>query len=99
MAKKKNSSKRKVSKGKQKLPVERDSTYFLKITIFLILGSQWVYVAHYPSWEIPIPVGLIIGLVFATHEHFQIDRKIEYLVLLIVSFVAFWLPMGIVLNV
>lgn len=78
---------------------EPDSTFFLKIVVFLILGSQWVYIESFPDWQIPIPVGLILGLVFATHEHFQIDRKIEYAVLLVATFISFWLPLGLVIHV
>lgn len=78
---------------------ETDTTYFLKLVVFLILGSQWVYIESYPDWQIPIPVGLIIGLVFATHEHFRIDRKIEYAVLLMATFISFWLPIGLYIQV
>ncbi len=78
---------------------EADSSYFLKIVVFLVLGSFWVRVEHLPDWSWPIPVGLIIGLVFATHEHFQIDRKIEYVILLLAAFVSFWLPIGLSIMV
>ena len=84
---------------KKQVQQEQDSTYFLKLTVFLILGSQWLYIENFPDWQIPIPVGLIIGLVFATHEHFQVDRKIEYAVLLIAAFISFWLPLGLVIQV
>jgi len=43
---------------------------------------------------IPIPYGALIGLVFVGHDHFKIDRKIEYALLLVAMFVGFWLPMG-----
>jgi hypothetical protein len=79
--------------------VESDSAFFLKLTVFLILGSQWIYIEHLPHWQIPIPVGAILGLVFATHEHFQIDRKIEYVVLVMATFISFWLPIGLVIQV
>lgn len=93
VAKKKNSKRKKLSK------TESDSNYFLKLVVFLILGSQWVYIESLPDWQFPIPVGLILGLVFATHEHFQIDRKIEYAVLLVSTFVAFWLPLGLIISI
>jgi len=93
--KKKSISKKKTKSFKSNEP---DSTFFLKLVIFLILGSQWIYFENFPEWQIPIPVGLILGLVFASHEHFQIDRKIEYAVLLIATFAAFWLPLGLVIN-
>jgi hypothetical protein len=89
------------SKKKSKISKksESDSTYFLKLVVFLILGSQWIFVQRGENWQIPIPVGLIIGLVFATHEHFQIDRKIEYVVLLIAAFISFWLPIGLIIQI
>jgi len=94
---KKKSSNRKFSKGTQ-TTTETDSMFFLKLTVFLILGSQWIYIERLPDWQIPIPVGLILGLVFATHEHFQIDRKIEYAVLVVATFISFWLPIGLVIQ-
>jgi ABC-type dipeptide/oligopeptide/nickel transport system permease component len=48
---------------------------------------------------IVIPVGLLIGLVFATHDHFKIDRKIEIVVLLIASVLSYLLPIGFVLSI
>jgi hypothetical protein len=95
MAKKKHSR----QKNRVQKQVEPDSVFFLKLVVFLVLGSQWVYIESYQDWQFPIPVGLILGLVFATHEHFQIDRKIEFVVLLIAAFIAFWLPIGLVINV
>lgn len=103
MAKKKKQTSKKKSTTKShgvknRLSVEPDSTFFLKLTVFLILGSQWIYIERLPDWQIPIPVGLILGLVFATHEHFQIDRKIEYAVLVVATFISFWLPIGLVIQ-
>jgi hypothetical protein len=74
-----------------------DSSFFLKLTLYLIIGSQWVRI-QYSSTQIPIPAGLVIGLLFAGHEHFQIDRKIEYAMLLLASFIGFWLPLGLTIN-
>lgn len=88
-----------MTKRKKTQKVEPDSTFFLKLVLFLILGSQWLRIEQLPSWSIPIPVGMLIGLMFATHDHFAIDRKIEFALLLIASFVAFWLPMGVIIEV
>ena len=63
---------------------ETNSAYFLKILLYYILGLIWVKVDGRPL----IPLGLIIGLVFSTHEHFQIDRKVEYAVLLIATLIG-----------
>jgi hypothetical protein len=78
---------------------ESDSHFFLKTVLFLILGTQWVFIQSTSDFQIPIPVGLIIGLVFASHEHFRIDRKIEYVILLFSAFISFWLPFGIVIQI
>ncbi len=99
---KKKATKKVSTKNKSKVQrprVESDSAFFLKLTVFLILGSQWIYIDNLPDWQIPIPVGLILGLVFATHDHFQIDRKIEYVVLVMATFISFWLPIGLVIQV
>jgi hypothetical protein len=77
---------------------ENNSVFFLKLVVLLIVGSQWIYIQESSDWQIPIPVGLVLGLVLVTHEHFQIDRKIEYVVLLFACFIAFWLPVGLIIN-
>lgn len=74
---------------------EADSTYFLKILLFFIVGSIWVNVSF---WNVALPVGLLLGLLFASHDHFQIDRKIEYAVLLIAAIISFAAPAGVVIQ-
>lgn len=74
---------------------EMDSVYLLKLALFLILGSQWLYLVSANGSQLPIPVGVIVGALFASHDHFRIDRKIEYAILLVAMFVGYWLPMGI----
>ena len=74
---------------------ELDSVYFLKLVLYLILGSLWVKLTRGESLQVPIPVGLFVGLLFAAHEHFKLDKKIEYALLLHSCFVGFWLPFGI----
>jgi len=79
---------------------EPDSLYFLKLVLYVILGSFWLKF----STPVPIgdfmlhafPLGLPIGLIFAAHDHFQIDRKIEYATLVLVTIITFFLPAGIV---
>lgn len=86
------------TKRKKRVPRESDSTYFLKIVLYFILGTFWVrilYIDVGPFQHLSIPLGLIIGLVFASHEHFKIDRKIEFAVLLAATFISFYLPVGI----
>jgi hypothetical protein len=84
---------RKKAKPKSK---ELDSVFLLKILLYLILGTQWVWLVDPQlTTHIPLPVGPLIGLLFARHEHFQIDRKIEYAVLVIAAGVSFLLSAGV----
>ena len=73
------------------------NTYVLKLLMYLILGSFWLRVAH-GSMNIPIPAGLLIGLFFANHDHFKIDRKTEYVILLVGAAVGFWSLIGLVVS-
>ncbi|MCA9342531.1 hypothetical protein KC950_00760 [Candidatus Saccharibacteria bacterium] len=88
-----------MAKKKQKQAKQSDSAYFLKILLFMVLGSLWIKATDGQSWQLPIPVGLLIGLVLVSHDHFKIDRKIEYAVLLVSMLVGFWLPIGIYISV
>lgn len=89
-----------MAKKKQKrVAQESDSVYFLKLVMYLIIGSQWVRIEHLPEWSVPIPIGLIIGLIYAHNDHFKTDRRIEYAILLVVTFISFWLPLGLIVNV
>jgi hypothetical protein len=84
-----------------KQETETDSVYFLKLVLYVVLGSLWLKFVH------PVrigdfllngfPLGLVIGLVFARYDHFQVDRKIEYAVLLVATIVSFFLPSGILI--
>lgn len=65
--------------AKKSATTEYDSVYFLKILIYLILGTVWLSNGESRT----LPVGLIVGIVAVQHEKLQIDRKIEYALLLI----------------
>ena len=58
---------------------ETDDAYFLKLLIYFVLGVIWIKHNGY----VVFPVGLILGLIIAQKDHFAIDRKIEYAVLLV----------------
>jgi dipeptide/tripeptide permease len=79
---------------KNKQSQELDSVYFLKMVFFLVLGSLWVRISSANS-EIPLPLGLAIGVILASREQLQIDRKIEYAILIMAMFLGYWLPIGI----
>lgn len=81
--------------AKKSRATETDSTYFLKILIYFILGLIWIKINGY----VVLPIGLILGVIIAQHDHFAIDRKIEYAVLIVSAilgltgagaFLAFW---------
>jgi hypothetical protein len=88
-------------KTKKQSNSEPDSVYFLKLVLYVVLGSFWLKFAS--PLQIGdfllhgFPLGLVIGLIFASHDHFQVDRKIEYAILILVTIVTFFLPAGIVL--
>lgn len=80
---------------KRTVPQETDSAYFLKLVLYMALGAQWLRITNGAEWQIPVPIGFMLGLLFAAHEHFRIDRKVEYAILLLAMFIGFWLPLGI----
>ncbi len=82
-----------------KQPRELDGIYILKIVLYVIVGSQWIRLSDTAmTKQIPIPAGLIIGSLFAMHDHFQIDRKIEYAILLLACLLGFWSQTGLLIT-
>lgn len=78
---------------------ELDSVYLLKLVLYLIVGAQWIrFESAAGTTQVPIPFGLIIGLLFAAHDHFKIDRKIEFAVLLVAMFIGFWSQVGVYIT-
>lgn len=58
---------------------EYDSVYFLKILLYLVISTAWIA----PGGQRLIPIGLLLGLLIVRHERFQIDRKVEYAIMLV----------------
>lgn len=79
---------------KRKKRREADSVYFLKILLYFMLGTVWIKIN---GWAL-VPVGLLIGLLFASHDHFRIDRKIEYALLLLATVLGL-MGLGIFISV
>lgn len=86
--------------AKAKTKTEFDSVYLLKIILFFILGSIWLHSrgAQFVPGVDSLPVGLLLGLVFARHDHFLIDRKIEYAILLGAALLSYISPIGVVVR-
>ncbi len=80
---------------------EKDSAYFLKIIVYILLGMFWIRLGQ--PFEIAglaftaIPVGLLLALLFVRHDHFAIDRKIEYPIVIFAAILSFFFDAGIVL--
>lgn len=73
---------------------EPDSAFILKVVLYLIISSFWVNIYTSATHRIPLPLGALVGLLFASHDHFKMDRKIEYAIILIAMFVGYWVPVG-----
>jgi hypothetical protein len=82
-----------------KAKAESSSVYFLKIVLFFILGTIWIRFDEGRSGGFALPIGFLVGILFARHEHFQIDQKIEYAVLFIAGILSYILPLGAVILV
>jgi hypothetical protein len=81
---------------------ESDGTYFLKLVIFVLLGTFWIKYAQPITWGSfpvpPVPAGLLIGLILVSRlEKHQADRKIWYAILIIVAIICYNAPAGIVI--
>ena len=94
MAKKKQTHKKKTTSAVDNF----DGVYLFKMVLYLLLGSMWLKITKGGDMSVSIPIGLIIGLIFTTHEHFQIDRKIEYAVMLVAMLFGYFAPYGLYIN-
>jgi hypothetical protein len=88
-----------MAKQIRKQKQEFDGIFVLKLVLYVILGSLWLKINKNGSdvqW--PLPLGLILGLILTSHEHFRIDRKIEYAVLVITALIGFLAPYGLFIS-
>lgn len=74
-----------------------DGVFALKLALFVVLGSIWAKVTIGDS-QLPIPIGLIVGMALTAHERLKIDRKIDYAVLLVAALIGFWAPFGLYIS-
>jgi hypothetical protein len=91
-----------VSRPAQERLFESDSTYFLKLVVFVLLGTLWLKFQQPISWlGIPLrgfPVGFLAGLVLVNRfEKYQSDRKIWYAILVVVTIICYFVPAGVVI--
>jgi hypothetical protein len=76
---------------------ETDNAYFLKILLYFVFGTIWIKYNGRPV----LPIGLLAGVFFIRSDHFNIDRKVEYAILIVAVlmglmgfglFLGFWGP-------
>lgn len=82
-----------MAQQKTKKRREADSVYFLKILLYFILGTIWIRM----NGKAVLPIGLLIGLLLASKDHFRIDRKVEYALLLLATVLGL-MGLGIFIN-
>ena len=82
-----------MAQQKTKKQREADSVYFLKILLYFILGTIWIRM----NGKAVLPIGLLIGLLLASKDHFRIERKVEYALLLLATVLGL-MGLGIFIN-
>jgi hypothetical protein len=92
------STKKQLNRKKKTVAKASDTVFLFKLVIYLILGSLWIKVYRSGDLSFAFPVGLIIGLILSANEHFRVDRKIEYAVLMIATLIGFWAPVGLFIK-
>lgn len=68
-------------KGKK---TESDDWYFLKILCYFVLGTVWLKYNGY----VVFPIGAVLAAAIVNKDHFSVDRKIEYAVLLVAAVIG-----------
>lgn len=78
-----------------------DGDFFLKLVIYVILGAVWLRFAsplQIGAFQLNgAPLGMMLGVIFASRDKNIIDRKIAYAVLLVMMILTYFLPAAIVL--
>jgi len=73
------------------------SHFFLKLTLFFVLGLIWLRLGAAVGPITVVPVGLIVGLILAYFEQFRIGRGIEIAVLLVAALISYLWDLGFAL--
>lgn len=95
----KRTTKNKRAAAKSTALANSDGVYLLKLVLYTIVGTQWLWFEIGQGNTIPVPLGLLLGLLFARYEHFKVDRKIEYALLLVAMLVGFIAHIGIFVTI
>lgn len=85
--------------GNSRLKVDPDTIYVIKLIVVMILGFIWLKISNNFSWQVPLPIGAVLGIVYIRKQRLKTDRKMLYGVLLLAMLVGFWAPLGLFLNI
>lgn len=88
-------------KGNERV-YERESVFFLKLVIFILLSAFWLRLKDPiivgPMIVQAIPLGLIIALLLVLKvEKYQFNRKIWYSALIIMAILTSFTPVGVMI--
>ncbi|MDO4780831.1 MAG: hypothetical protein Q4A34_00335 [Candidatus Saccharibacteria bacterium] len=88
-------------KGRERL-YEKDSTFFLRAVLFIVLSALWLRLQQPlemgPLTIQALPIGLIIALLLVIKiERYQFNRKIWYVTLILMAVLTSFSPVGIIL--
>lgn len=81
---------------------EREGVFFLKLAVFLVLSTLWVRLSQPlevgPMIIQAIPVGLVLSLLLVLKiEKYQFNRKIWYVMLILMAILTSFTPVGVIL--
>lgn len=79
-------------------PSDVDGLFLLKLLLYVLVGSMWLKFVSGGSVTFGLPIGFIAGLFFVRYERFRIDRKMEYVALLVTMLVGYFAPYGFYLS-
>lgn len=80
---------------------ETDGVFLLKVMLYIVLGTFWIKFGQPLQLGTALlnglPVGFLIGMFIAAREKRQINRKIAYSLLIIVTILCYFFPAGVVI--
>ena len=80
---------------------ESDGIYILKLALLLIISSFWIKISTGQASGVAfqgVPIGVLLALLLTRKfERNPLNRRIWYLLIIIVGLVSYFLPAGIVI--
>ena len=81
---------------------ENDSTFFLKLVVFVVLSAFWLRLKEPIEVGVlvvqAVPIGLLIALLLVLKlEKYQFNRKIWYVTLILMAILTSFTPVGVLI--